>query len=97
MTVPVNYKCEKAPTLSQATSPQLSLEIVPHGHRDQHHRHEKKAQTHSWITCPSLSSAPMEKKPNLPSPALCSWELRPAVADWIIFIGLSAIIKSLGT
>lgn len=95
MTVPVNHKCEKAPTLSQAINPQLSLEIVPHGHRDQHHRHEKLKPT-AGSPAP-LSLAPMEKKPNLPSPALCSWELRPAVVDWIIFIGLSAIIKSLGT
>jgi len=33
------------------------------------------------------SSAPMEKKPNLPSPALCSWELW---SQWLI--GLSLLV-----
>lgn len=45
------------------------------------------AQAHSWLTCPSLPLAPMEKKPNLPSPALCSWELW---SQWLI--GLSLLV-----
>lgn len=91
MTVPMNCKCEKAPTLSQATSPQLSLEIAPHGPRAQHHRHEKLKPT-AGSPAPLFPRLPWKRNPIFPA-QLCapgSFGLQ-----WLIGLSLLAFLPFL--
>lgn len=96
MSVPPNYKCEKSPTLFQEHPlPQLSCEIAPHGQRDQRCRLEKLKPTAGSPVPLFLGSH--GKETQSPQPSFVLLGALVPVVDWIIFIGLSAIIKSLGT
>lgn len=93
--MPTNYKCAKSSKLFQAIL-QLSWEVVPpwsQGHRVA----GKKDPGTQLVLLPHFLLCSHRKETQSPPPRVWApGSLSLAVVDWIIFIGLTTIAKSLG-